>query len=93
MSDTVTARVLQNTLEQTALLAAAVGGLVAWGACGAAAALVPWFVVARLVFAAGYCIHPLYRGVGMAMTHLPIAASLGWCAAQLLARGVGAGLA
>jgi hypothetical protein len=88
MAGSVPARFLTNTLEQFALHAAAVAGLAAWGACPAAAAAVPLFLAGRLVFFAGYMLHPVARATGFALTALPTAGALLWCARAAAAHGL-----
>ena len=73
-------RVIQNTVEQLAVLAPA---LLAWAA-GAEAAAMPWvialafvFAAARLVFWIGYLIDPVGRAVGMAPSAVAALVALG----------------
>ena len=81
-------RVTQNTLEQCVL------AVIAW--CGLALALpaqrlgiIPvlaaLFALGRILFWAGYQIHPLARAVGFGVTAVPTAVALLWLAWQAIA--------
>ena len=75
----VSQRVLQNTLEQTALHVLAILALASSldpDQLDVIPVLVLLFVFGRALFMLGYMYHPLYRGVGFALTFHPIVASL-----------------
>ncbi|KAI8472510.1 MAG: hypothetical protein J3K34DRAFT_503517 [Monoraphidium minutum] len=93
MAASVLCRNLQNTLEQYVLHVAAAAGLAAWGCCAHAAALVPCFAAGRLLFLAGYLVHPAWRGAGFSATAVPTLGALAYCAWRLARDGPAAGLA
>ena len=67
----IDSRVADNTLQQTFIFVIATLGLATVIAPAAAKILITLpivFVIARLVFWAGYRTHPLYRAPGMAAT-------------------------
>lgn len=91
MQSSVLTRFLSNTVEQYILHAAAVAGLAAWGHCAHAAAAVPCFLLARLLFLIGYLAHPVLRAVGFAGTAYPTAAALAYCSWRMAKDGPLAG--
>ena len=81
-------RVAQNTLEQVVLAAIAWLGLaVALPAerLGLIPVLAALFAAGRILFWAGYQIHPLARAVGFGMTAVPTVVALFWLVGQLWA--------
>ncbi|ALG70534.1 membrane protein [Azospirillum thiophilum] len=77
----VSQRVLANSVEQTAIFLPALAALVATlpvPSMGAAAVATGLFVLGRLLFWAGYLIHPFARAPGMAMTLTVTLIVLGW---------------
>ncbi|MBP2301715.1 MAPEG family protein [Azospirillum picis] len=74
-------RVLANSVEQTAIFVPALAALVATlpvPSLGVAAVATWLFVLGRLLFWAGYLIHPFARAPGMAMTLTVNLIVLGW---------------
>ncbi|BAI71035.1 hypothetical protein AZL_003970 [Azospirillum sp. B510] len=74
-------RVLSNSVEQSAIFLPALAGLVATlpqPSLAAAAVATGLFVLGRLLFWAGYLIHPFARAPGMAMTLTVTLIVLGW---------------
>lgn len=73
-------RVIANTVEQTLLFAPALVALAALEAAtaGTLLALGLVFALSRLLFWAGYAIHPLGRALGMGATALVVLATLAW---------------
>lgn len=73
-------RVLTNTVEQTLIFAPAVLALAVLEAASAGTllALGLVFALSRLLFWAGYAIHPLGRAPGMGATALVVLGTLAW---------------
>lgn len=77
----VSQRVLSNTVEQTLVFLPALAALVAQVPLpdlGAATAATVLFVAGRLLFWAGYLVHPYARAPGMAVTLTVNLLLLGW---------------
>ena len=75
-------RVISNTVEQVAIFAPALVALAALevAASGTLLALGLVFALSRLLFWAGYALHPLGRAPGMGATVLVVLGTLVWAA-------------
>ncbi len=81
-------RVLANSVEQTLVFVPALAALVAslpLPDLGAAVVATGLFVLGRLLFWAGYLVHPFWRAPGMAMTLAVNLIVLGWAVLRALA--------
>ncbi len=81
-------RVAQNTLEQVVLASIAWLGLAVTlpaERLGLIPVLAALFAAGRILFWAGYQIHPLARALGFGMTVVPTAVALFWLVARVLA--------
>lgn len=77
----ISQRVLSNTVEQTLIFLPALAALVAQiplTSLGVPVAATVLFVLGRLLFWAGYLVHPYARAPGMAMTFTVNLVLLGW---------------
>lgn len=77
----VSQRVLANSVEQTLVFLPALAALVAQApihSLGVAVPATALFVLGRLLFWAGYLVHPYARAPGMAMTFTVNLVVLGW---------------
>ncbi|PWC35857.1 MAPEG family protein [Azospirillum sp. TSO35-2] len=84
----VAQRVLANSVEQTAIFVPALAALVValpLPSLGAAVVATGLFVLGRLLFWAGYLVHPYARAPGMAMTLTVNLIVLGWAVLLQLA--------
>lgn len=86
----VAQRVLSNSIEQTLIFLpalAALGTLLPAASLGVPALATALFVLGRLLFWAGYAVHPYARAPGMAMTFTVNLIVLGWVVVLLVCLG------